>query len=256
MSRLQVLGSNAPCLHTEAIASLTALFEGGSKFSNRIIQLSAEAVSCDGKKVGADFNKLVFTTQPISKHAYDVHKISAAMLRGKDGMDVVGAEFVRWLEPLVAGKKRVVLVAHNGFNCDFRMLSAELQRHGLELPGGVEWMLLDTLTVIKKVDSLDYHKAPVAVWPERNKLTKDQKKKGDTFQRPSLNLKSVTNYILSTRQLYKQEWVGDTPPTFNTYCGQAHDALADTRALRVMLTDPQGLWSRRGNMLLRGLGAF
>ena len=39
--------------------------------------------------------------------------------------------------------------------------------------------------------------------------------------------------------------------TFESYCGKAHDALADVRGCHVVLTDSLGVWSQRGRKLVR-----
>lgn len=61
---------------------------------------------------------------------------------------------------------------------------------------------------------------------------------------------NIVNYVLAKRAQYAA--AGPSPrerATFATYCGAAHDALADVRGLHVVLTDPDGVWAQRGRKL-------
>ena len=60
----------------------------------------------------------------------------------------------------------------------------------------------------------------------------------------------MANYVLQVRDKYVN--AGRQPgarATFESYCGAAHDALADVRGLHVVLTDEEGPWSQRGRKL-------
>jgi hypothetical protein len=164
------------------------------------------------------------------------------------------------MAPLVAGCSSVLLVAHNGLACDFRLVCAEMQRSNLELPAGPTYALLDTLHVIRKSPKLDYHSASEADWPARNKPTAAQRRSGKPGA-PSMTQSNVADYVLRVRAAHANAGrrPGDTAPrraTFASYCGAAHDALADVRGCVLVLTDAEGLWTQRGRKLAVPLAPF
>ena len=103
-----------------------------------------ESLGLDLTDSAADFDELVQipSYQSINPRAAEVHRITEEKLRreAKGDFSVVGRLWLEWLQPLVdaAGSGTVMLVAHNGFACDYRLLATELARNGLELPGQSE----------------------------------------------------------------------------------------------------------------------
>jgi hypothetical protein len=66
--------------------------------------------------------------------------------------------------------------------------------------------------------------------------------------KPCLKLKDVTTFILENRELYREErerYEG-RDVLFEQLCGTAHDAMADVKALHIILTDPTVWYERKG----------
>ena len=228
---------------------------GDKKAKNRVIQLASKGADAAGKTIEQSFSELVYISSAISKHVIAVHNLTRDDLKkAKGDFGVVGKLWLEWLSPLVRGATTVVLVAHNGMACDFRLLATELARAGLALPAGPSYICIDTLDVIRKSPKLDYHTASVADWPQRNKLSKKQRREGLRVGSPSMSQGNVASYILLVRPAYANAGAqpGDAAPrraTFKSYCGKAHDALADVRGCHLVLTDAPGVWSQRGRKL-------
>lgn len=229
---------------TERYIVLDIETSGGKKARNRIISLAAICCDAAGKQLGTPFNELVFITSAIAYHAAKHHKLTKADLaKAKGDFSVVGKLWCDWMAPLVAGCSSVLLVAHNGLACDFRLVCAEMRRSKLELPAGPTYALLDTLHVIRKSPKLDYHSASEADWQARNKPTAAQRRSGKPGA-PSMTQSNVADYVLRVRAAHANAGrrPGDTAPrraTFASYCGAAHDALADVRGCVLTLTDAE-----------------
>jgi DNA polymerase III epsilon subunit-like protein len=214
---------------------------GGSADAKEIIQLAAMCVDRSGRTVGSSFNEFVLTKRTINFHAAAVHKITIQKLReeAKGDFGVVGLLFVNWLAACVAetGASEATLVAHNGVSCDFRLICIALATHGLELPTTVRWQLLDSLGAIRSAGYYDVaDNYPV--------LTSPSKKA--PLGKPSLRLMVLAEWLLATRAKYAQAGPDGARATVESF-GQAHDALADVRALVVVLTDEAGLWQARSD---------
>lgn len=78
----------------------------------------------------AEFNERVNPLCEVSKGAYSVHHISLADVRDCRLWPDVGNDFHKFLQ------NAEVLVAHNGIDFDFPLLSKSLNDIGLELPTG------------------------------------------------------------------------------------------------------------------------
>ena len=112
---------------------------GGKKAKNRVISLAAQTVDAAGKPFGEPFNELISIASAISAEATRVHGLTTESLKkAKGDFKVCGKLWLEWLAPAVANTQTVVLAAHNGLACDFRLLAAELQRAvgWRYLPGG------------------------------------------------------------------------------------------------------------------------
>ena len=137
----------------------------------------------------------------ITRHAYNVHHIDSTMLESHgvpsqlDGM----RQLVEFLEE--QGRHGpTVLVAHNGFACDFKYLHHTLKRLGLRLPATVAHFV-DSLRLARGVE-----------WAARPP-----------------NFKLGTLYHVAT----------------GAALADAHDALADARALARMFMGLPCLWTAR-----------
>ena len=188
-----------------------------------IIQLAAKLADIDGEELAVDpFNELVKTLRPIVDRCG--HNITEKDLEGKDTFDKVGQRFIDWIDRAACRFDTVVFVAYNGFTCDFRFLAREFERHHLVLPKHYHYLCMDPLKNV-------------------------QVEKGGFFKdvpRHCLKLKDVTTFILENRELYREDCEryegGDV--LFEQLCGTAHDAMADVKALHIILTDPT-VWDER-----------
>ena len=120
-------------------------------------------------------------------------------------------------------RDKVLLVAHNGFSCDFRKIFIEMARYHvphLDCP----LYMCDTFQIIKKLHIPQYYDASVQDWPSRTKAGK-----------PSFTVTAITNYILKT---------GPFPvgATMENFCGEAHDAMSDVKALKLIFFHEEGIW--------------
>lgn len=217
---------------------------GGASDVREIIQLAAVCVDRAGDVVGAPFDEYVWTEAPINGHAGAVHGITKEKLREEARGDfaVVGPLFLDWLVARVAeqGASEATLVAHNGVACDFRLIAVALAKYGLELPTTIRWQLLDSLSALRAARTYD----AVEEYPKRGVPT-DKEPRG----RPSLALMVLTKWLLATRAKYAHAGPDGARATVEGYCGEAHDALADVKALVVVLTDEEGLWRARSTGL-------
>jgi len=94
-------------------------FENG----DRIIEIGAVEV-VDGKITGRTFHEYVNPERPVSTTAYEVHKISNAMLADKPLFPEVAKRFLDF-----AGND--LIVAHNGKGFDFPFINFQLDQAGL-----------------------------------------------------------------------------------------------------------------------------
>ena len=212
---------------------------GVSKMADRIIELSAIAVNGRGDVYGKEFSKRIGTTVPINPRAQAVHGISAEDLETELDFSVVGIEFLTWMESFLSDDGDVgVLVAHNGDSCDFQFLCAEMWRWGLAMPKEVRYTL-DTLSVIREYKDIPY--CPNAVeklsgeeWPERT-----------ATGLPRLTCSAIVNVLLKEPKRIalrgRKIHLGLGEGTFETVCGVAHSALADTVGCAVVMFDKKGM---------------
>jgi DNA polymerase III epsilon subunit-like protein len=193
-----------------------------------------------------EFNKLIKIDRPMTKIGTKVHGLTTASLKNEQLFDTVGNEFWNFVNGCRGDRTDVLLVAHNGHACDFRLLFIEMARYNVAAPSGINLILLDTLSVIKKYKTsnatqLDYWAATKEQWPVRGKPTAAY-----PDGPPSMKVSSITNFVLSQRPGY--------PPnaTMASYCGEAHDALADVKALSVIYKDPLGVRTKLDNTHFHG----
>ena len=129
--------------------------------------------------------------------------------------DTVGKLLNVWFLRCLGDVPLGVLVSHNTAT-DIQFLCCEYIRANLQFPAQIQ-LGLDTLTTIKRYNSLCYRKVAKDDWPQ---LTE----KGN----PSMGVKPCATYALRHRQ---------PPELFADACGDHHDADADTRAVAVILFD-------------------
>lgn len=143
------------------------------------------------------------------------------MLKDKAKFPAVGIELNAWFKTHLRGGQTGVLVSHNNA-VDVQFLLSEYLRADLQLPETITYAL-DTLAVIKRFSSIAYRKVTSSdsPWSDDPEL---MTKKGN----PSMGVKPCAMYALSKRE---------TPATFLEVCGEHHDAVADTRAVAVILFD-------------------
>lgn len=194
-----------------------------------IIQLAAKLADINGQDLAVGpFNELVKTLRPIVDRCG--HNITEKDLEGKDTFDKVGQRFIDWIDRAACRFDTVVFVAYNGFTCDFRFLAREFERNHLVLPKHYHYLCMDPLKFVKKEIGGFFKGVP------------RQTEAG----KPCLKLKDVTTFILENRELYREDReryeVGDV--LFEQLCGTAHDAMADVKALHIILTDPT-VWDER-----------
>ena len=138
--------TKVPSNHIQLLIDLET--SGSKKQVNRMIQLAGEVYDTVGTKVGSSFSEAINVDVPIQQFlTANVHGIAKEYLLGKDYAKAVLSRFIEWLKPLVIGATKpetVLLVAHNGNACDFRMLGTELARAGLTLPATKKLVTFDT----------------------------------------------------------------------------------------------------------------
>lgn len=195
-----------------------------------IIQLAAKLADIDGEELEVDpFNELVKTDRPIVD--WCGHNITEKDLEGKDKFEKVGQDFIDWIDRAArqCNTTTVVFVAYNGYTCDFRYLAREFERNHLVLPKQYDYLCMDPL---KNVQG------------EKEGFFKDVPRQTEAGQ-PSLKLKNVTTFILEHRELYREDReLYEVGELFERLCGMAHDAMADVKALHIILKDP-AVWYER-----------
>lgn len=177
----------------------------------------------------APFNELVYTKRPIIDRGTDykpIHGIKKKDLEGKDDFEKVGKRWVDWIERHSGLKTWVIFTGYNGFATDFRHLAREFERNNIALPDR-SYICIDPLTIIRDAPKAREWFANV---PQRTKSGAVSKK-----------LKHVTEFILRESGNYNED-----DDVFEMKCGKAHDALADVRALEVILRSPC-IWNEGGN---------
>jgi len=123
---------------------------GANKY--RIIQYALVATDDDGKELGTLTSFVQNDGPSITAHAFNVHGIDSRVL-DSEGAPTQEAGMRRLVEFLArhVGDGPVILVAHNGYSCDFKFLHWTLQRLGLALPDGVQYFA-DTLRIARQVE--------------------------------------------------------------------------------------------------------
>lgn len=122
---------------------------GSSKY--RIIQYALVAMDESGTEFGTLSSLVQNDGPPITAHAYNVHHIDSRMLDSEGAPSQ--ADAFRRLVAFVAEQARhgtTVLVAHNGYSCDFKFLYSTLARLQLQLPANA-MHFVDTLRVARAV---------------------------------------------------------------------------------------------------------
>jgi hypothetical protein len=123
-----------------------------------------------------------------------------------------------------------VLCAHNGASCDFPFLAVEMARAQSSWPEKLRYTL-DTYQQTMRFKSLEYHKQDATRWPTRTAKGK-----------PSLAVKPTVEYILKARGAFGK---GSDPfASFESACGQAHEACADSIGAAIIFFDAPGLQSK------------
>ena len=216
LPRIQWKAEGYVCFHFETT--------GGKKHNNTIISIAAVFVIKDGHLVGEPFSELVSTSRPIAQKAFEVHGITAADLtKAKGDFAVVGKLWMEWLVKVTCGCQKVSLVAHNGITSDFRLFAVDMATHGLKLPDTISWHFVDTLDVIRRTPSLDYHSSTLEDWPVRGKLTQKLRRAGKVHGPPSFTQECCVNFILKKRTKWAAAGPDGGRATFSSACGAAHD---------------------------------
>ena len=112
---------------------------GFSPARDRVVQVGAVAESSSGALI-FELNELVHTPVQIQARAQEIHGISNADLCDRPGFGAVFRQLMGQVDDArrqsgtsSGSEPKVLLVAHNGFRFDFRMLIYEMSRHGLPL---------------------------------------------------------------------------------------------------------------------------
>jgi len=208
-----------------------------------VIQLASLALDGTGKRIG-QFNEFVHTSRPIVDKGNDgkpVHGITNEKLDelGAKPFAQVGKSWHDWLNVMISdvGTTTVILVAKRGFGSDFVQIAKELVRNDMTLPAGCTYLCIDPENIIGKSKHFDEKDSSIdrALWGSftpKGKLSKTQK--------------SITTYILKTRDRFRTDFEQHGDNVFEAVCGSAHDALADVKALEIILTDATTVWNDRG----------
>jgi hypothetical protein len=216
---------------------------GGIGPSQNVIQLASLALDGTGKPIG-QFNEFVHTSRLIfdkGKDGKPVHGITNEKLDelGAKPFAQVGKSWHDWLNVMISdvGTTTVVLVAKRGFGSDFVQIAKELVRNNMTLPAGCTYLCIDPENIISKSKHFDEKDSSIdrALWGSftpTGRLEKTQK--------------SITTYILKTRDRFRADFDQHGDDVFEAVCGSAHDALADVKALQIMLTDAMTVWNDRG----------
>lgn len=164
-----------------------------------------------------EFEAKVKVDHPVFWKNYEIHGLSQKDVAHEETFDVVGFNFIEWIEMYTDPEDDVILVAHNGKACDFPFLAVEFERHDLELPSQVK-LCMDTLSTLRSYkEKLPYLDAPKDLWTKQTSKGKN-----------AMTLESIVNFIVSDGGRDKEQ-------TFENNCGTAHDALADVRGCVYML---------------------
>lgn len=108
---------------------------GIGKTSNiRICQVGATALTSDFEVVD-HFSHFCNPIVKINKGAKEVHGLDQDFVSKFDSWDIVGGNFMRWLDLMrnADQDEPLTLLAHNGKRFDARILVSENARHGIEM---------------------------------------------------------------------------------------------------------------------------
>lgn len=161
-TRPRAMGAHAAAAPFPGFLVVAIDFEttGLSPARDRVVQVGAVAESSSGALI-FELNELVYTPVRIQARAQEITGISNADLCGRPEFGAVFRQLMgkvddarRSARALSGAEPKVLLVAHNGFRFDFRMLIYEMSRHGLPLQAlrerGVH--LCDTYTAACQVN--------------------------------------------------------------------------------------------------------
>ena len=140
------------------------------------------------------------------------------MLKRESKFPAVADMLNKWFTDMLQEVPNAVLVSHNTAT-DIQFLFCEYQRCGMKLPSQFKHGL-DTLKTLSRFSSVCYRKVPVEEWPAPPTKT----------GKNSMGVKPCAVYCLRKR---------DSPATFEEVCGDHHNALADTKAVAVILFDEE-----------------
>eukprot|EP00942_MAST-04A_sp_MAST-4A-sp1_P007842 g7842.t1 len=211
-----------------------------SMLNKRMCSIAAQVFDKDGVLISvdtkSDFNsKIQIDRKMHPKWGTGIHGMTYKELEKERLFGPVFDSFLAFIEARRGASSEVVLVAHNGVTCDFRLLLVEMARHERVFPATLNIHLYDTYAAIKKCKankSLDYWTASVEDWPKRGAKSKGYMEHGT----PKMQVPCIVNFILKKRAKF-----APNEDTFESYCGAAHDALADVKGLALITFDPEGL---------------
>ena len=214
-----------------------------SALNKRMCSIAAQVYNKDGVLISvntkSDFNsKIKIDRKMHATWGTGIHGMTYKELQKERLFGPVFDSFLAFIEARRGASSEVVLVAHNGVTCDFRLLVVEMARHKRVFPATLNIHLYDTYAAIKKFKankSLDYWQASIDDWPKRGAKSKGYEEHGT----PKMQVPDIVNFILKKRSKF-----APNEDTFVSYCGAAHDALADVKGLALIAFDKEGLGTK------------
>lgn len=110
-----------------------------------IVEIGAQCIS----EAGHTFNTIVDPEKVITQSSWDIHKIDQETAALYPSFDVVGRQFIEWIQSFCGEDDGLLLLAHNGDKFDFKILEDNFTRYNIPIPNN--WFPRDTLPVIKTI---------------------------------------------------------------------------------------------------------
>ena len=122
---------------------------GLSRHYNDIIEISATVTDETGAPTGVPFYSKCRPVAPVG-YSQSIHGISDAMLKNEKLFDIVGKNFMEWIQMKTKVDEKVCMVAYNGSKFDLPFLYTCCDRYSVPISSRI-FFKLDPLQIVNNI---------------------------------------------------------------------------------------------------------
>ena len=122
---------------------------GLSRHYNDIIEISATVTDETGTPTGVPFYSKCRPVAPVG-YSQSIHGISDAMLKNEKSFDIVGKNFMEWIQTKTKVDEKVCMVAYNGSKFDLPFLYTCCDRYSVPISSRI-FFELDPLQIVNNI---------------------------------------------------------------------------------------------------------